>query len=158
MALEVLKSLTIKQLNASKKAKLEVYVMYNKVILIGRPTRDPDFRATKNGNMVANFTLAVDRDYRDENGNKQTDFPRITAWGKTAELIEKYVKKGSKIAVEGSIMTGSYEKDGQKVYTTDVNASRVVFLDSKGKESDEHKQPFPDDFEPQQLDDSDIPF
>jgi len=109
----------------------------NVVELIGRTTKDPDIRYTSSQMCVASFTLAVDRDGRkDENGEKQTDFPRVKVFGKQAENVERYVKKGKLIAVQGSIQTGSYQdRNGSTVYTTEVVASRVEFLDHGEKHS-----------------------
>lgn len=101
----------------------------NNVILIGRLTRDPELRYTTSQMAVATFTLAIDRPVKADR-EKETDFPRIKAFGKTAENCEKYLAKGRMVAVQGSIQTGSYEdKDGKRVYTTDVMASRVEFLE-----------------------------
>ena len=102
----------------------------NSVILIGRMTREADVRYSAQTNMaVARFSLAVDRQSKD----KQADFPNVIAFGKTAEIIERYTHKGSQIAVQGRIQTGSYQnKDGATVYTTDVVADRVKLLDKKG--------------------------
>lgn len=105
----------------------------NKVILIGRLTRDPDFRATANSSL-ARFSVAVDRRYK-QDGQPTADFPGCIAWGKTAEFIDKYFRKGMKIAIEGRIQTGSYEKDGRTVYTTDVVAESVEFAESKNASS-----------------------
>lgn len=104
----------------------------NKVILIGRLTRDPDIRYSDNGHSVAKFSLAVDRKFKAE-GVQGADFPNVVAFGKTAEFIEKYFRKGGKIVIEGRLQTGSYDhKDGHKVYTTDVIAESVEFGESKG--------------------------
>ena len=102
----------------------------NSVSLIGRLTRDPDVRYGSETQMaVARFTIAIDRQ-QGRNGEKQTDFPSIVCFGKTAELVEKYMSKGRLVGIQGRIQTGSYtNKDGQKVYTTDVVADRVEFLD-----------------------------
>ncbi len=97
----------------------------NSVTLIGRLARDPELKETNNNKSVANFTLAVDG-YKDS-----TDFINITCWNKVAENVNKYLTKGSLAAVEGSIKTDSYEKDGQVKYKTFVNAQTVKFLDSK---------------------------
>ena len=102
----------------------------NKVILIGRLTRDPEIRATANSTM-ASFSVAVDRRYK-QDGQPDADFPRVIAWGKTAEFIEKYFHKGMKIGIEGRIQTGSYQnQNGQTIYTTDVIADAVEFVESK---------------------------
>lgn len=102
----------------------------NKVILIGRLTRDPEIRTTANSTM-ASFSVAVDRRYK-QDGQPDADFPRVIAWGKTAEFIEKYFHKGMKIGIEGRIQTGSYQnQNGQTIYTTDVIADAVEFVESK---------------------------
>ena len=103
----------------------------NKVILIGRLTRDPEVRYTEGGTSIARFTVAVDRRFK-QDGGQQADFISCIAFGKAAEIVEKYFKQGSKIVIEGRMQTGSYtNKDGQKVYTTDVVAENVEFAESK---------------------------
>ena len=108
----------------------------NVVTLIGRVTKEPDIKYTANQMCVARFGLALDRGKK--NGESLgADFPNIVAFGKTAEVIERYVNKGNQIAIQGHIHTDSYEKDGHKVYTTDVIADRVELLsksDTKPKE------------------------
>ena len=100
----------------------------NSVILIGRLTKDPETRYTASQMAVSSFSIAVDRPLG-KDGEKQTDFPRITVFGKQAENCEKYLAKGRMIAVQGRLQTGSYkDKDGKTVYTTDVIADRVKFL------------------------------
>nr|DAX61008.1 MAG TPA: Single strand binding protein [Caudoviricetes sp.] len=107
----------------------------NKVILIGRFVRDPEIRYTSNDKCCANFSIAVDRKYKQE-GQQDADFPRVIAWGKTAEFIEKYFRQGMKIVIEGRIQTGKYtNKEGQTVYTTDVVAESVEFAESKSASS-----------------------
>ncbi|MCR5214981.1 MAG: single-stranded DNA-binding protein [Eubacterium sp.] len=111
----------------------------NKVVLMGRLTRDPDIRYSNSQSgeqlCIARFSLAVDRrmSRRDNNGNEQSaDFINIVVFGKLAEHVEKYYKQGLKIALTGRIQTGSYvNKDGQKVYTTDVVAEELEFAESK---------------------------
>lgn len=104
----------------------------NKFIGMGRLTKDPDVRYTNDGMAIARLTLAIDRRFTKE---KEADFISCIAFNKTAEFIEKYLKKGTKIAVEGRIQTGSYtNKDGQKVYTTDVVIEQAEFAESKGQE------------------------
>ena len=100
----------------------------NNVTLIGRLTKDPEVRW--NDNMaIATFTVAIDRG-KDKNGNdKGADFPRVTVFGRQAETVEKYLGKGRMVGITGRIQTGSYERDGQRIYTTDVVADRVEFLD-----------------------------
>lgn len=107
----------------------------NKVILIGRFTRDPEIRYTQSGICSANFSIAIDRKYKQE-GQPDADFPRVVAWGKTAEFIEKYFRQGMKIVIEGRIQTGKYtNKEGQTFYTTDVVAESVEFAESKSSGS-----------------------
>ncbi len=102
----------------------------NSVALIGRLTRDPELRYTSNNQMaVANFTLAINRPVK-QGQEKQADFPRVTVFGKQAENCEKYLVQGRLVAIQGRIQTGSYKnKNGDTVYTTDVIADRVQFLE-----------------------------
>ena len=101
----------------------------NSVILIGRLTRDPEIRYTASQMAVATFSLAVDRPVR-AGEERKTDFPRITVFGKQAENCERFIGKGRLVAVQGRLQTGSYQnKNGDTVYTTDVIADRVQFLD-----------------------------
>ena len=109
----------------------------NKVTLIGRLTKDPEIRYSAGSQTaVARFSLAIDRAKKANGEDGGTDFPNIVAFGKTAELVEKYVTKGQQIAVEGRIQTGSYEKDGVKHYTTEIVAERIEFLGKKDQSSD----------------------
>ena len=104
--------------------------MINKAIIGGRLTKDPEHTVTQTGTEVAKFSVAIPRRFnRDE-----TDFPNIVAFGKTAEFVNKYFSKGSSIIVVGSVQTRSYEKDGKKVYVTEIVAEEVSFAGSK-KES-----------------------
>ena len=105
----------------------------NRVELIGRITRDPELRYTNSNIATARFTLAVNRPFQGQNGEQGTDFINIVVWRKQAENVKKYVSKGSLVAVEGRIQTGSYEKDGQRIYTTDVVADSVQFLETKSQ-------------------------
>lgn len=102
----------------------------NKCVLMGRLTRDPEVRMSGD-TAVARFSLAVDRRFK-KDGEQTADFINCVAFGKTGEFIEKYGRKGTKFVVEGRIQTGSYtNKDGQKVYTTDVVVEQVEFAESK---------------------------
>lgn len=104
----------------------------NKAFLIGRLTRDPELRYSSSNTAVVNFTIAIDRQYTNKDGQRETDFIRVVAYNKQAENIKKFITKGSLVAVDGRIQTGSYDdKDGKRVYTTDIVADRVQFLDSK---------------------------
>jgi single-strand DNA-binding protein len=105
----------------------------NKVVLIGRVTRDPELRYTASNIPSTRFTLAVNRPFENQNGEREADFINVVVWRKQAENVKKFVSKGSLIAVEGRIQTGSYEKDGQRIYTTDVVADNVQFLESKAQ-------------------------
>lgn len=98
---------------------------------IGRITKKPELRYTTSNLAITKFTLAINRDTKNKEGNYDTDFINCVAYGKTAELIDKYLDKGSQIAIAGKIQTGSYEKDGKKTYTTDVVVERISFLDKK---------------------------
>lgn len=105
----------------------------NKVVLVGRLTRDPEIRYANNekNTCTARFSLAINRKFK-TNGQYEADFPNCVAMGKTAEFVEKYFHKGDMIAIDGHIQTGSYtNKDGNKVYTTDVFAENVEFAQSK---------------------------
>lgn len=104
----------------------------NQVNLIGRLTKDIELRYTSDTQKaVAKFSIAIDRG-KDKDGNDRgADFPSVTVFGKTAENCEKFLKKGSQIAIQGRLQTGSYDKDGKKYYTTDVIADRVEFLGSR---------------------------
>lgn len=109
----------------------------NKVVLIGRLTKDP---ATNEALTMARYTLAVDRKFKKE-GQPDADFISCLALGKTAEFVAKYLKKGTKIAIEGEIRTGSYEKDGRTVYTTDVLATAHEFVESKNASNNNSSAP-----------------
>lgn len=103
----------------------------NKVFTIGRFTDDPKISETSTGKKIARFSLALDR------MGEGADFPSYIAWEKRAELIEKYCRKGHKIGIAGRIQTGSYEKDGRKVYTTDIVVDEIEFLEKKEKDGSE---------------------
>lgn len=129
----------------------------NSVILIGRLTKDPEVRYTQDQMAIARFSIAVDRPTR---GEKQTDFPSIIVFGKQAENCERYLAKGRLVGIEGRIQTGSYtNKDGNKVYTTEVVAGRVEFLDWGDKQGNSSEPTQGGDI-PQGFEvlDDDIPF
>ena len=111
----------------------------NKVLLVGRFTKDPEIKYANSGLTIASFNVAVDRKYKKE-GEQSADFISCKAFGKTAEFIEKYFHKGMRIGIEGRIQTGSYQKDdGTKVYTTDVVCDGVEFVESKSSDGSEPK-------------------
>lgn len=116
----------------------------NKVILIGRLTKDPDTKNTANGTTVTKFTLAVDRRFKDANGQRQTDFISCLAWRQVATFISSYFRKGSKIAITGSIQTRNYDdNDGKKVYVTEVVVDEAEFVESSG--NNQNSQPTDND-------------
>lgn len=136
----------------------------NAVVLIGRTTRDIDLRRTGNGTAVASFTLAVNRDFKTQDG-QEADFIQCVAWKKTAELLEQYVHKGDKIALNGSIRTRNYEDNhGKKVYVTEVLVNHVEFLETKNREQSNYNNngyTAPDNFndnEHFELEKDDLPF
>lgn len=110
--------------------------MINKAILVGRLGRDPEVRYTPDGVMVTNFTIATDEQWKDKNGDKvqRTEWHRIVTFGKLAEICGKYLTKGKLVYLEGRIQTRSWDdKDGVKKYTTEIVASDMKMLDSKGQ-------------------------
>lgn len=109
--------------------------MINNVTVVGRLTRAVDLRYTSNGTAYASFTLATDRDFKNQNGEKETDFINCVMWRKPAENLANYTKKGSLIGVEGRIQTRNYEnQQGQRVYVTEVLAEKFSFLESAKKD------------------------
>ena len=108
----------------------------NKVILVGRLTRDPEVKNTTTGKAVATFTLAVDRRFKNKDGQKEADFVPIVVWGKQAEIAGQYLSKGSQIGVSGRLQVRSYDaQDGQRRYVTEVVADEINFLSSSRKDS-----------------------
>ena len=106
----------------------------NKVFLIGRLTRDPELRYTGNNVPVATFSLAVNRTFTNQNGEREADFINIVVWRKQAENCKNYISQGSQVAVDGRIQTRNYEdNDGNKRYVTEVVADNVQFLDTKAQ-------------------------
>lgn len=143
--------------------------MINNFVGTGRTTKDIDLRYSSGGVAIANFTLAITRRFDKE----KTDFIRCVAFKKTAELIAQYVKKGHQIGIEGTVQTGSYDdKDGKRVYTTEIIANNVQFLETKGSQSNQTQNsqpqnnqptqqssdPFAKDGEPVDISDDDLPF
>lgn len=110
--------------------------MINRVVLVGRLTRDPELKYTPSGVPMARFSLAVNRTIKSE-GQPEADFPNCIAWRKQAENLANFMKKGSLIGIEGRIQTGSFEgQDGKRVYTTDVVADSILFLEPRSNNSD----------------------
>lgn len=158
--------------------------MLNRVILIGRLTRDPELRYTPSGVAVTRFSLAVNRHYTNQQGEREADFINIVTWRGLAENCANYLRKGSLVAVDGRLQTGKYEnQEGRTVYTTDVVAEDVRFLEPKNR-SESHSDfgggsfggnasygggnnqysrkqtddPFADDGQPIDISDDDLPF
>ena len=114
----------------------------NKIFLIGNLTRDPESRQTPSGVSVCNLGIAVQREYASSDGNREADFFNITVWREKGENCQKYLKKGSKVAIVGSLQNRSYEdKDGVKRTVTDVVANEVEFLTPKNAQSDDMDAP-----------------
>lgn len=104
----------------------------NKVVLMGRLTKDPDVKYTQTGKVVTQFTLAVDRPFKDADGNKETDFIQVVVWGKPAELVGNSCSKGHRLLVEGRLQIRSYDaKDGTKRWVTEIIASSVEFVERR---------------------------
>ncbi len=109
--------------------------MLNTAVIMGRLTADPELRQTPSGVSVTRFSVAVDRGYVKAGEERKTDFINVVCWRQTAEFVTRYFSKGSMIAVQGSIQTGSYEKDGVKRQTFEIVADNVSFCGSKSESS-----------------------
>lgn len=142
--------------------------MINRVVLVGRLTKDPNFNE---GNVAnARFTLAVNRPYKNKNGEQEADFINVVAFRRQAENVNDYLSKGQLAGVDGRIQTRSYEKDGQRVYVTEVVADSVQFLEPKNNNQQNNQpqqqrgqasvsnDPFKNANGPLDIDDSDLPF
>lgn len=115
--------------------------MLNRIVLIGRLTKDPELRYTQSGKAVGSFTLAVDRPYIGNDGNRETDFINIVVWNKSGENCAQYLAKGKMAAVDGRLQIRPYEdKNGQKRYATEVVADNVRFLTPKSESSGQPSQ------------------
>ena len=118
----------------------------NKCILVGRLTKDPETRVSQgdNGTTITRFSIAVNRRFKNKEGVYEADFPNCVCYGKTAEFVDQYFKKGMAIGITGRLVTGSYtNKDGQKVYTTDVVVEEAEFVESKNSGSSDNNQSAP---------------
>ena len=114
----------------------------NRVVLVGRLTRDPEVRALSTGNSVASFTLAINRNFKNKVGNIDADFINISVFGRQAENVSKYVSKGSQVGIEGRIQSRSYDaQDGTKRYVTEVIADNVEFMGSAKSNSNDNIAP-----------------
>lgn len=158
--------------------------MLNRVVLVGRLTKDPDLRYTPSGVAVANFTVAVNRPFSNQQGEREADFINCVIWRRPAENLANFMKKGGMVGVDGRIQTRSFEgQDGKMVYITEVVADSVQFLESKGSSQNRGGQdsyspgfqqnqnqspnqnqnqfnddPFKDNGEPIDISDDDLPF
>ena len=137
----------------------------NRVVIIGRLTRDVDLRYTGNGVAVANFTLAVNRPFKNQQGENEADFINCVTWRKQAENLANYMKKGSQVGVDGRLQTRTYEdQDGKTVFVTEVVADSVQFLESKKQQSgntgqsNQSDNPFGDSAESIDISGDDLPF
>lgn len=138
----------------------------NKTILIGRNVKEIELRTTTSGSSVTAFTIAVNRDFKNANGETEADFINCVAYGKTAEILSKYVKKGDRLAVEGRIQVRNYDnQEGKKVYVTEVIVQNIEFLETKSNKKEETpapeettSDPFKEFGEELQLTDEDLPF
>lgn len=126
----------------------------NKVAIVGRLTKDPEIKLTSNQTQFCNFTVAVDRKFKDANGQRQADFISCLAWKQTAVFIQKYFKKGSRIGLVGSIQTRSYDdQNGQKRFITEVVVDEVEFVESNNRAEEQPQtppQPQPQEAQPVQ--------
>ncbi len=144
--------------------------MMNRVVLVGRLTKDPELKYTPNGVPVATFTLAVNRNFSNPQGERQADFINCVVWRKPAENVANYLKKGSMAGVDGRIQTRNYEgQDGRRVYVTEVVAESVQFLSSRSDNGQSNNQssnqrqqynedPFSNTGQPVDINDDDLPF
>lgn len=132
--------------------------MLNRIIVMGRLTRDPELRRTNSGTAVASFSLAVDRDFKSQSGEKETDFIDVVAWRNTAEFVSKYFSKGRMAVVEGRLQLRDWtDKDGNKRRSAEIVANSVYFGDSKRDGGDTVQSEPQGDFSEIE-DDGDIPF
>lgn len=145
--------------------------MINRVVLVGRLTKDPEHRQTQSGVSTATFTLAVNRTFKNKNGEREADFINVVVFRQQAENVSKYLSKGSLAGVDGRIQSRSYEnKEGQRVFVTEVVADSVQFMDSKGSNQQNSQpqqqrgqapagnNPFGNNNSANDLDDSMLPF
>ena len=144
----------------------------NRVVLVGRLTRDPELRYTPNGVAVANFTIAVNRPFTNQEGNRDADFINCVVWRKPAENLANYMKKGNMVGVDGRLQSRTYEdQDGKTVFVVEVVADSVQFLESRKDNNQSQQQnqqsqqattntdePFANEGQPIDVSDDDLPF
>ncbi|EGQ1283159.1 single-stranded DNA-binding protein [Staphylococcus pseudintermedius] len=145
--------------------------MINRVVLVGRLTKDPEFRTTQSGVEVATFTLAVNRNYKNKNGEQQADFINCIVFRKQAENVNNYLNKGNLAGVDGRLQSRSYEnQEGRRIFVTEVICDSVQFLESKNNNQSNNQpqqqrgqasaqdNPFTNANNPIDIDDEDLPF
>ena len=134
----------------------------NKVLIIGNLTRDPELKALPSGVQVANFSVATNSQYKDKNGEKKetVEFHNMVAFGRTAEVIAQYFKKGSQIFIEGKLQTRSWEQDGKKQYRTEIIVDRFEFGNKTSQVTSQQRMLSEDDldYQEEEISPSDIPF
>ena len=144
----------------------------NRVVLAGRLTKDPELRYTPNGVAVANFTVAVNRPFKNQQGEQEADFINCVAWRKQAENLANYMRKGSLVGVDGRIQTRTYEnQEGRRVFVTEVLAEHITFLESRNESQtsgntgqfeqqapQQEPNPFAEDGEKIEVDGDNLPF
>lgn len=135
--------------------------MINRVVLVGRLTKDPEFRTTPSGVNVANFTIAVNRTFTNSQGEREADFINVVVFRKQAENVNNYLSKGSLVGIDGRMQSRSYEnKEGQRVFVTEVVADSVQFLEPKNsnKQNNNQDNGFANANGPIDISDDDLPF
>lgn len=133
--------------------------MINRVVLVGRLTKDPEFRTTPSGVNVTNFTLAVNRTFTNAQGEREADFINVVVFRKQAENVNKYLFKGNLAGVDGRIQSRSYENnEGKRVFITEVVADNVRFLEPKNTNSNQQSSKQANAFDNNDIDDRDLPF
>ncbi|HEM5005244.1 TPA: single-stranded DNA-binding protein [Streptococcus suis] len=132
--------------------------MINNVVLVGRMTRDAELRYTPSNQAVATFTLAVNRNFKNQDGEREADFINCVIWRQQAENLANWAKKGALIGITGRIQTRNYEnQQGQRVYVTEVIAESFQLLESRGQQSTSQEGPFGNS-NPMDIQDEDLPF
>jgi single-strand DNA-binding protein len=133
--------------------------MMNRTILVGRLTKDVELRYTETGNAVASFTLAVNRTFTNQSGEREADFINVVVWRRQAENAANFLKKGSLAGVDGRLQSRSFEgQDGKRVFVTEVVAESVQFLEPKGNDNGQSRQQNQFEGETQDIGDEDLPF
>lgn len=133
--------------------------MINRSVLVGRLTKDPELKYTPSGVAVTQFTLAVDRPFTNQSGEREADFIPVVVWRQLAETCANYLRKGRLTGVEGRIQVRNYENsEGKRVYVTEVVADNVRFLESNRQQDQNKQDPFQGEGEPVDIDDRDLPF